>query len=133
MFLLDTAVLSELEKPNPNRGVIEWMSSVDWLDLHLSTITVAELWHGIARLPSGQRRRALEVSFELLPERFPGRILPVDFAVAVRYGQVQAAAGPLPVLDTFIGATALVNRLTVVTRNTGDIARTGAPVHDPWI
>ena len=42
------------------------------------------------------------------------------------YGELQAQAGPLPVLDTLIGATALVNRLTVITRNTADLARTGA-------
>src|SRR5688572_26766124 len=133
MFLLDTASLSELDRPSPNSGVIEWLSSVDWLDLHLSAITVAEIWQGIARLSAGRKRRALEVSFELLPERFPGRILPVDFAVGVRYGEIQGKMGPLPVQDTLIGATALVNHLTVVTRNTSDIARTGARVHDPWI
>jgi toxin FitB len=133
MFLLDTAAISELDKPNPNRGVVEWLRGVDWHDLHLSAITVAEIQQGIARLAPGKRRRALEVSLELLPERFPGRILPVDFQVGIKYGEIQGKMGPLPVLDTFIGAIALVNRLTVITRNTSDIARTGALVHDPWI
>jgi predicted nucleic acid-binding protein len=132
MFLLDTAVISELEKPNPNEGVIQWLASVDWVDLHLSAITVAEIWQGIARLPSGKKRRSLEVFFELLPDQFAGRILPVDFQVGMRYGEIQAKVGPLPVLDTLIGATALVNRLTVITHNTDDIGRTGARVHDPW-
>lgn len=132
MFLLDTSVISELEKPSPNAGVVQWMGSVDWADLHLSAISVAEIWQGIARLPAGKKRRALEAFFELLPDQFGGRILPVDFQVGIKYGEIQARLGPLPVLDTFIGATALVNRLTVITQNTADIARTGVTVHDPW-
>jgi len=132
MFLLDTAAVSELDRPRTNPGLIFWFSSVEWNDLYLSVITVAEIWQGIARLPSGRKRRFLEASFDLIRERFPGRILPIDFAIAVQYGDIQAKAGPLPALDTLIGATAIVNRLTVITRNTPDISRTGARIHDPW-
>jgi toxin FitB len=132
MFLLDTAALSELDHPMPNTGLTTWLSNVDWNDLHLSVITVAEIWNGIMRLPVSRKRRALEASFDLIPERFLGRILQVDFAIATKYGEIQAIAGPLPILDTFIAATAVVNRLTVVTRNTADIGRTGALIHDPW-
>jgi predicted nucleic acid-binding protein len=96
-------------------------------------ISVAEIWQGIARLPAGRKRRSLEASFDLIPDRFPGRVLAVDYETAVKYGELQAKAGPLPVLDTLIGATALVHRLTVITRNTADMARTGALIHDPWI
>lgn len=133
MFLLDTAAVSELDRPNPNPGVIAWFSSVEWNDLYLSVIAIAEIWQGIARLPSGRKRRSLEASFDLIRERFPGRILPVDLAVAVQYGDIQAKVGPLPAPDTLIAATAIVNRLTVITRNTSDISRSGARIHDPWI
>lgn len=132
MFLLDTAAVSELDQANPNLGLMSWFSSVEWNDLYLSVITVSEIWLGIARLPSGRKRRSLEASFDLIRERFPGRILPIDFGIAVEYGDIQAKVGPLPVLDTLIGATAIVNHLTVVTRNTPDISRTGARIHDPW-
>ncbi len=132
MFLLDTMAVSELDQPRPNQGVVDWFSTADWSDLYLSVITVGEIWQGISRLPDGKKRRALEASFDLMPERFPGRILAVDFAIAIRYGELQALAGPLPTLDTLIGATAIVHRLTVITRNTGVIARTGARIHDPW-
>src|SRR6185503_9294453 len=76
---------------------------------------------------------SLEASFDLIRERFPGRILPIDFGIAVQYGDIQAKVGPLPTLDTLIGATAIVNRLTVITRNTPDISRVGVRIHDPWI
>lgn len=132
MFLLDTDALSELERPKPDAGLLSWMESVDWLDLHLSVITVGEIWSGISRLPEGPKRRALEGMFELLPDRFYNRILPVDVPVAVKYGEIQARVGPLPSLDTLIAATAIVRRLTVVTRNGKDLMRTGAAVFDPW-
>jgi toxin FitB len=133
MFLLDTMAVSELDRPRPNPGVVAWFSNVDWNDLFLSVICVAEIWQGIVLLPAGKKRRMLEASFALIPDRFQGRILSVDFAVGRKYGELPAKAGPLPVLDTLIGATALVNRLTVITRNTTDISRTGALIHDPWI
>jgi predicted nucleic acid-binding protein len=132
MFLLDTAAISELDRPCPNPGVVAWYSTADWSDLYLSVITVAEIWQGIARLPASKKRRSLEASFDLIQERFAERILAVNFAIAMKYGAIQAQAGPLPVLDTLIGATAIVNGLTVVTRNAADIARTGALILDPW-
>jgi len=132
MFLLDTDTLSELEKPKPDGGLLQWLSEVDWLDLHLSVITVGETWSGIVRLPEGPKRRALEAMFDLLPDRFHNRILPVDHAVAVKFGEIQAKLGPLPSLDTLIAATAIVRRLTLVTHNSKDMMRTGAAVFDPW-
>ena len=132
MFLLDTDALSELEKPKPDSGLLGWLETVDWLDLHLSVITVGEIRAGIVKLSPGQKRRALEAMFDLLPDRFYNRILPVDFAIAVKFGEIQSSLGPLPSLDTLIAATAIVKRLTLVTHNGKDMTRTGAPVFDPW-
>jgi len=132
MFLLDTDAFSELEKTRPDRGLVAWLESADWLDMHLSVIPIAELWAGIAQLAPGRKRRALEAMFDLLPDRFHNRIIPIDHSIAVKYGEIQAKAGPLPSLDTLIAATALVRRLTLVTHNSRDMGRTGASVLDPW-
>jgi predicted nucleic acid-binding protein len=70
--------------------------------------------------------------FDLLPDRFYNRILPVDHATAVKFGEIQANLGPLPSLDTLIAATAIARRLTLVTHNGKDMGRTGAPIFDPW-
>src|SRR5436309_3468979 len=80
MFLLDTDALSELEKPAPDPSFSAWIETVDWLDLNLSVITIGELWKGIAGLPQGRKRRALEGMFELIPDRFFNRIIQVDYA-----------------------------------------------------
>lgn len=132
MFLLDTDALSDLEKPSPDSGLLDWLDTVDWLDLHLSVITIGELWKGIAELPQSRKRRALEAMFDLIPDRFYNRIIPVDYAIAVKFGEIQAKAGPLPSLDTLIAATAVTRRLTLVTHNIKDMARTGATILDPW-
>jgi len=133
MFLLDTDALSELEKPRPDPGLLAWLETVDWLDLHLSVITIGEVWSGIAVLPQGRRRRALEGMFDLIPDRFFNRIIPVDYAIAVKFGELQVEAGPLPSLDALIAATAITRRLTLVTHNSKDMARTGAAILDPWM
>src|SRR5438552_235786 len=99
MFLLDTDALSELEKPQPNPNFLAWLETVDWLDLHLSVITIAELWKGISELPHSRKRLRLEGMFELIPDCFHNRIIEVDYAIAVSYGEIQAEAGPLPSLD----------------------------------
>jgi predicted nucleic acid-binding protein len=132
MFLLDTDAFSELEKPRPDPGFFAWFATVDWLDLHLSVITIADLWKGIVELPEGRKRRALEAMFELIPDRFYNRVIPVDYGIALKFGEIQATSGPLPSLDTLIAATALTRRLTLVTHNSRDMARTGAMVLDPW-
>src|SRR5438876_8701824 len=98
MFLLDTDALSELEKPKPNPGLAVWLESTDWLDLHLSVITIGELWKGIAQLPSSGKRRALEAMFDLIPDRFYNRIIPIDYAIAVKFGEIQSRFGPVPSL-----------------------------------
>jgi toxin FitB len=132
MFILDTMTVSEMSRLSPNPGLHRWLSSVEWNDLHLSVISIAEIWEGIASLPNGRRRRSLEAWFEFLPTSFAGRILPVDFSVSINYGEIQASNGPLPPLDTLIAATAITHRFTLVSRNTKDMARTGAEILDPW-
>ncbi len=133
MFLLDTDALSDLEKAKPDSGLLAWLETVDWLDLHLSVIPIGEVWTGIADLPHSRKRRALEAMFDLIPDRFHNRIIPVDDAIAVKFGEIQANAGPLPSLDTLIAATAITRRLTLVTHNRKDMARTGASMVDPWM
>jgi toxin FitB len=132
MFLLDTTTVSEMEKAQPNKGLVDWLGGVLWDDLFLSAITIAEARLGIDVLANGEKRRRLEAWFDNLTDQFQDRIIPIDYAVAIKFAEIQAD-GPLPIMDSFIGATAMVHRLTVVTRNSSDLGRTGARVLDPWI
>ena len=136
-FLLDTCVISELVKPRPNENVVRWVDSVDERKLFLSVLTVGELEKGITKLQESPRKASLQEWLEHdLAERFAGRILPVDAAVAVAWGRIQGEAermgAKLPVIDSLLTATAEIHRLTLATRNIADFDRCGATVFNPW-
>lgn len=135
-YLLDTCALSEFTKPKPSASVDAWFAQISDGSDFVSVLTLGELEKGISKLASSRRRASLERWFGDLRDRFSGRILAVDEPVALEWGRITARAGlagnPLPSIDALIAATAIVHGLAVVTRNTSDIARTGAPIIDPW-
>ena len=136
-YLLDTCVIAELARPIPAPRVLEWVESAEESALYLSVLTFGELEKGIARLPASARRRKIEAWVrEELSERFSGRVLAIDATVAERWGQwsglSEVRGKPLPVIDALIAATALVQGLEVVTRNTADFERCGAHCVNPW-
>lgn len=137
-FLLDTNVVSELMKAKPDSKVKGWIDSTDEEILYLSVLTLGEIRKGITKLKERGRRVALETWLDtVLTVRFAGRILPVDLAVADRWGQLTGEASaqgrPLPVIDALLAATALYHDMTFVTRNSKDAARTRALLFNPWI
>jgi predicted nucleic acid-binding protein len=136
-FLLDTNIISELVKPKPERKVTTWIESTDENLLYLSVLTLGEIRKGIASLRDASRRAVLEAWLDSdLVLRFGERILPIDRAVADRWGRLAAdaaaAKSPLPVIDGLLAATALDQNLTLVTRNTKDIAVASVSVFNPW-
>jgi predicted nucleic acid-binding protein len=136
-FLLDTNVISELVKAKPNPKVTAWIEATDETVLYLSVLTLGEIRKGIASLPGASRRIALEAWLDSdLVMRFADRIIAIDRDVAGRWGHLAAKAAAmnaaLPVIDGLLAATALHHNLTLVTRNTDDVAVTGVPLFNPW-
>ena len=136
-FLLDTNCISELVRPKPEPRVMEWMEAIDEAMLYLSVLTVGEIRKGLAGLPQSKRRTHLETWLEVeLQARFAGRIVPIDAAVADRWGLVAAEAKrkgkTLSVIDGLLAATAIHHNLTVVSRNARDFTNTQVPVLNPW-
>jgi toxin FitB len=137
-FLLDTNVISELIKPQPEPKIVTWVEATDESLLNLSVLTFGEIRKGIDSLPNGSRRIALEswLSHDLVV-RFANRILGIDQPVADRWGRIAARAHSakqlLSVIDGMLAATALEYNLTLVTRNTKDVAVTGVPIFNPWV
>ncbi len=135
-FLLDTNIISELVRPKPEPKVKAWVAATDEDLLHLSVLTLGEIRKGIASLKDASRRVRLEAWLDGdLAVRFAGRILAIDRAATDRWGRLAAQAdlkSRLPVIDGLLAATALQHNLTLVTRNTKDVAETGVPVFNPW-
>ena len=136
-FLLDTNVVSEWVKPQPDPGVVAWLGQVDEDRVFLSVVTLAELRHGIERMATGGRRDRLDRWLrDELPARFEGRVLPVDGNVADTWGRAmaraQAAGRPLGAMDAFLAATAEVHGLTLVSRNAPDFQALGNAILNPW-
>jgi predicted nucleic acid-binding protein len=136
-FLLDTNCVSELVRVKPEPRVLKWMEAADEGMLYLSVLTLGEIRKGVAALPQDRRRTRLEAWLEVeLQERFSGRTLPIDAAVADRWGLLAAEARrkgkALAVIDGLLAATALHYNLTVVSRNAGDFSIAQVPVLNPW-
>lgn len=137
-YLLDTCLVSELIKPNPDSAVTAWVSAQQESNLYLSVLTLGELRSGVERLQDGRKRFRLAnwLDSDLKP-RFSGRLLPIDDVVVERWGivtaQAKAKGMPMPVIDGLIAATALVHGLTLVTRNVSDMQASGVLLLNPWV
>lgn len=137
MYLLDTNVVSELRKISSGKAdprVAAWQADLDEFACFLSVITVQELLIGVLRIarrdPAQGALLRTWLEQRVIPE-FSGRILPVDQAVAMRCAQLHVP-DLRSVHDALIAATALVNGLTVVTRNTTDFEPLQVPLLNPW-
>jgi predicted nucleic acid-binding protein len=136
-FLLDTTVVSEWAKSRPDEGVVAWLAAADEDCIFISVVTLAELRHGIQRLPPGTRRNRLDKWLRNeLPMRFEGRVLPIEVAVADAWGRIvarcEAAGRPVGAMDALIAATADVCGLTLVTRNVSDFEPSLKAIINPW-
>lgn len=136
-YLLDTNVISELVAKQPSQRVIDWIDNAVDERIYLSVITIGELKKGIEKLPASQRKELLRKWFtEELLVRFAGRILSIDTAVMLTWGQLTATleqqGRKLPAIDSLIAALALTSGFTLVTRNEADFADTGVTILNPW-
>ncbi len=136
-FLLDTNVISEWVKPQPDRNVVSWLAEADEDRVFVSVISFAEIRRGIELMPTGRRRERLgQWLAEELPLRFEDRILAIDPQVADTWGVVMARSQKVGLtlgsMDAFVAATATAHGLTLVTRNVKDFEHIGVSLLNPW-
>ena len=137
MIVLDTNVISELWKVEPDSSVLTWIDSQMVETLYLSTITIAELRFGLATMPEGKRRTIYQdrLEREVLPD-FTGRILSFDLDASQAYAQLMArakeAGRAIGKADGYIAAAAAVRGLIVATRDTSPFEAAGLRVINPW-
>lgn len=137
MILIDTNVISELWKAEPNPGVLAWVDAQTVETLYLSAITVAELRFGLATMPEGKRRTIYQerLENEVLPT-FTGRVLPFNLDASQAYADLMARAKvegkAIGKADGYIAATASACGLMVATRDTSPFEAAGLKIVNPW-
>jgi toxin FitB len=133
-FLLDTNVVSELRKARPDGRVLAWQQRHAQAEAYISTLVVGEIRTGIERLRprDPQQAEVLEQWLRGLLAAYQERVLPVTTEVAQHWGRLNVPPTPPPAIDGLMVATAMVHRLTLVTRNVADVARTGVALVNPF-
>lgn len=135
MYLLDTNIVSELRKGSRADGnVVNWIGLQADETLFLSVLVVGELRRGIESVARRDKAAAtsLESWLNRLIDAHEQRILPITREIAQAWGRSNVPT-PLPVIDSLLAATASVHGLTLATRNSKDIARTGVPTINPFL
>ncbi|WP_007024447.1 type II toxin-antitoxin system VapC family toxin [Saccharomonospora iraqiensis] len=137
MTVLDTNVVSELMRPEPDPGVMAWVDRLPAEDVFVTAVTAAELRYGAARLSDGRRKREVVVQVEeLFAEDFRGRVLPFDDAAAGCYAEITVAREreglAVGMADAQIAAICRSHGIPLATRNTKDFSGTGVELLNPW-
>ncbi|MGA2542836.1 MAG: PIN domain-containing protein [Verrucomicrobiota bacterium] len=131
-FVLDTNAVSETEKPRPNSGFMAWHDAQDPARLFITTVTLAEVWHGFHCLePNHPDYDRIKKFASELGRKY--RVLNFDARAAAIWGELTARAnGPLPLRDSLIAAIVRSRGHRIVTRDTAPFERMGCKVVDPW-
>lgn len=136
MIILDTNVISEAMKAEPNLSVQAWLNDQAVETLYLSSVTLAELLFGIAALPAGKRKERLEQALSGLMDLFRDRMLTFDTDAARYYAELAVMAKNsgrgFPTPDGYIAAIATSRKFTVASRDIAPYKAAGVPIINPW-
>lgn len=132
MYLLDTNVVSELRKPKPHQGVVEWVRNASDESLFVSVVSVGEIQAGIEITREQDPHKAKEIEAWLAEVAETYNIVVADAPIFRRWAQLMHRRPDHHLEDALIAATALVRGMTVVTRNVGDFEPFGVRVFNPF-
>lgn len=136
MFLLDTNTVCEPFKDRGDTAVLAWIRACPPDQVFVSSLTIAEISYGLERVAPSRKAERIRVWRDQLIVDLAGRVLPVDAEVAKAQARIRRAAEnarrTIPIIDSFLAATAEVHGLTLVTRNVRDFEAWGGAVLDPW-
>lgn len=137
MIILDTNVLSEFMRSEPDAKVLAWVDAQSPMDLAITAVTVAEILYGVARLPSGKRKQKFEAdAMAMFEEDFADKIFPFDANAAVEYAMLaancEASGRSASMADAQIAAICRVHGASIATRNVRDFAFSKVEVVNPW-
>lgn len=134
MIIIDTNIISEMMREEPNPQVLAWTQRAG--RLHTTVIALAEIDYGIARLPEGRRKDRLSATVADVFADFDDVILPLDARAARRYADIvvrrERVGTPITMADAQIAAICAAQEATLATRNTEDFEATGVTLFNPW-
>jgi predicted nucleic acid-binding protein len=138
VILLDTNVIAELMRPQPEPRVMAWADGLDPEAVVITAMNEAEILYGLARLPDGRRKHDLQQSWEaLMGEVFTGRVLPFTSEAAHWYAELlccrERLGRAMATADAVIAATALAHGMSLATRDVADFAGIGLELINPWM
>ena len=137
-YLLDTCVLSEYIRKQPEMKVIQWLDLQLENSLFISVISIGELKKGIVKIESSQPQKSKRLNkwLDSLIERFKTRIITLNSQILIQWGDLcgnsEKSGRKLPVIDSLIASTAIANQLTLVTRNEKDFNDINVSLYNPW-
>jgi len=136
-YLLDTCLISELAKSEPDKNVVNWVLRENETNFYVSVLTFGEIHKDIEKLPASKKRKELQFWVENeLKNRFQNRVIGIDMHISIVWGKIQCIAEkngkPMPAVDALIAATGIVHNLTVVTRNVADMEQSTVKLLNPW-
>lgn len=137
MIVLDTNVLSEILRPQPDSQVLTWIAAQPVTSLFTTTLTRAEILYGVRLLPKGRRREKLQAAVSaIFDEDFLDRVLVFDDPAAAVFAEIaahrKAVGRPMSQVDAMIAAIARSRGAALATRNTSDFVDCGLTLVDPW-
>ena len=136
MIIVDTDVVSELMKPSPSAQVIEWVRARSGRELFTTSITLAEILYGLARLPDGRRKEVLRTTASEVFAAFDDQVLPFDSSAATHYAEVVGGRDqlglPIDGFDAQIASICRAHGAALATRNLKDFRQTDVNLIDPW-
>ena len=132
MFLLDTNVVSELRRPRPDPAVLNWLDTVRADQLFLSVVTIGEIQAGIEFTREQDPAKALKIEVWLDRVVDSYGVLPMDIAAFREWARLKHRKSDTLIEDAMIAATAITNRLQIVTRNVRDFEALGVDAIDPF-
>ncbi len=138
MIILDTNIVSEVMRPQPNDNVMQWLESQDIEILYITSVSMAEIYFGLYRMPKGKRKSGLLEKFQqILENSFQNRLLDFTHEQAHIYAKfcshAEKIGKPMAIADAQIASIACHHQATLATRNTKDSINCEIDLVNPFL
>ncbi|MFA1689072.1 type II toxin-antitoxin system VapC family toxin [Candidatus Rickettsia barbariae] len=132
-YLLDTNIVSEIQKKKSNSQVAAWFSIIHFSQLYLSCITIGEIRKGISKLARKDKIASLKLEkwLERIIIDYNERILNIDKEICEEWGELMSIDST-NAIDALIAVQAKQSNMILVTRNIKHYNMFNIKIFDPF-